>query len=215
MPEIIIPQRFAQRRGTPSEWAATPSILYEGEIGFELDDDNRTVKWKIGDGVTPWPGLPYFSDGGDGSVQMQATATHIQWRASAEDDWEDLVALDDLRGPAGEDSTVPGPIGPAGGPSGIIENTGTVTIDASHKNNWLLQSSGDVTFPVPSSIGFVNGDFVNVRRQAGTVGFVAGTGATLDFNDTLFSPSINALKDSVAVVAHGDTWMLVGPLEAL
>lgn len=65
MPEIIIPQRFAQRRGTPAEWAAAPNVLYEGEIGFELDDSNRTVKWKIGDGVTPWAALPYAGDSFD------------------------------------------------------------------------------------------------------------------------------------------------------
>ena len=68
MPEIVIPQRFAQRRDIPANWASKNSVLWEGEIGFEQDPGTlQTLKWKIGDGVTPWNSLPYFSSGGGGS----------------------------------------------------------------------------------------------------------------------------------------------------
>ena len=52
------------RRGTAAEWAASQpqpggEVLKLGEPGYEKD----TRKLKIGDGVTPWNSLPYFSDG--------------------------------------------------------------------------------------------------------------------------------------------------------
>lgn len=52
------------RRGTAAEWAASEpqpggEILKLGEPGYEKD----TGKLKIGDGVTPWNSLSYFSDG--------------------------------------------------------------------------------------------------------------------------------------------------------
>lgn len=202
--------RFKVRGGTAANLATVNEVPLSRELVVETD----TGKMKLGDGVTPYNDLGYISSGGVDGFEMRVDSGYIQYTTDGVE-WENLVAVEDLKGPPGADSTVPGPPGPVGGPSGIVANTGPVTVNASHKNNWLLQSSGDVTFPVPSSIGFVNGDFVNVRRQAGTVGFVAGVGASLDFNDALFAPSINALKDSVAVVAHGDAWMLVGPLEAL
>lgn len=254
MPEIIIPQRFAQRRGTPAEWAASPSILYEGEIGFELDPaTSRTVKWKVGDGVTPWSELPYFGSGGGGSVQMQATATHIQWRASEEAAWEDLIALADLQGPAGEDSTVPGPPGPAvelqvtddyiqwreedapgwtnlialadlkgndstvpgpaGGPTHVLATAGNLTLEAAHNGAFLLHTAGVITCPATAAAGFSTGDIVEVRRQGGTVGFAAGSGAALDYDSSRFGPSIYGMKDVVALkVVATNTWALIGPL---
>lgn len=53
------------RRDTANDWTAAPSvlgrgILYEGEIGIELD----TNRFKIGDGTTHWSSLDYFGTGG-------------------------------------------------------------------------------------------------------------------------------------------------------
>lgn len=53
------------RRDTADDWASAPNtlgrgILYEGEIGFELD----TYRFKIGDGTTPWDSLDYFGSSG-------------------------------------------------------------------------------------------------------------------------------------------------------
>lgn len=75
MPEIVLPQRFAQRRGTEAEWAASPTVLYEGEIGFLLDETNRSIGWKVGDGVTPWALLPYFASGGTGGGSVWRNGT--------------------------------------------------------------------------------------------------------------------------------------------
>ena len=54
-----------QKRGTSDRWSALDPVLAAGEIGYETD----TVKFKIGDGTTPWSSLSYFSttSGGGGS----------------------------------------------------------------------------------------------------------------------------------------------------
>lgn len=46
------------RRGTASSWTIANPILSSGELGFETD----TNKFKIGDGVSTWSSLVYFSD---------------------------------------------------------------------------------------------------------------------------------------------------------
>jgi hypothetical protein len=56
----VIPGRFQLRRDTAQNWrTANPNpILANGEQGLETD----TKKMKIGDGVTRWNDLAYFSD---------------------------------------------------------------------------------------------------------------------------------------------------------
>lgn len=54
----VIKYRFVLRRGLAADWTAKNEVLLQGEFGLELD----TGKKKVGDGVTPWNGLPY--DGG-------------------------------------------------------------------------------------------------------------------------------------------------------
>ena len=51
--------RMQQRRGTSLEWQAVSDtvILASGEIGLETD----TGHYKVGDGVTVWSNLPYFT----------------------------------------------------------------------------------------------------------------------------------------------------------
>ncbi len=47
------------RRDTAANWTAVDPILAEGEAGLETD----TGRFKIGDGVTTWTSLAYFTDG--------------------------------------------------------------------------------------------------------------------------------------------------------
>jgi hypothetical protein len=51
--------RIQLRRGISTEWATFNPVLFEGEIGVELD----TNKIKIGDGTLPWLSLPYTVGG--------------------------------------------------------------------------------------------------------------------------------------------------------
>src|SRR5690606_22965788 len=44
------------------------------------------------------------ADGADGrEVELQTSATHVQWRYVGETEWTDLVALSAITGPAGAD----------------------------------------------------------------------------------------------------------------
>ncbi|OEO30167.1 hypothetical protein VW23_022670 [Devosia insulae DS-56] len=57
------------------------------------------------------------ADGPPGrSLEMRSTTTHLQWRLVGDTGWSDLVALDELRGPPGQDGAagVPGQAGTPG-----------------------------------------------------------------------------------------------------
>jgi len=101
------------RRDSAADWTANDPVLAEGELGLELDTDQV----KMGDGVTPWTGLPYFANvigpqgpqgpaGADGATGPQGPQ-----------------GIAGPQGPAGADSTVPGPQGDTG-PQGPIGATG-------------------------------------------------------------------------------------------
>lgn len=111
MSQIVVAQRMWQRRDTAANWTTANPVLAAGEIGVELGGTPEDTQFKIGTGSHPWNALPYFAgggDGGDGPVEMRATATHIQWREVGESTWHDLVPLSDLEGPPGDDGG-PGP----------------------------------------------------------------------------------------------------------
>jgi len=58
-----IPARIVIRRDTAANWTTVNPVLLSGEWGFETD----ARKLKIGDGVTAWVALSYFSTGSGGS----------------------------------------------------------------------------------------------------------------------------------------------------
>ncbi len=60
------------RRDTSVNWTNINPILAQGELGYEID----TNLLKIGDGLTAWTSLPYFSSGGGASGEAN-TASNI------------------------------------------------------------------------------------------------------------------------------------------
>jgi len=58
------------RRGIAALWTANNPILAEGEFGFETD----TKRLKIGDGLTHWIGLAYFSSVGSGTPSISTSS---------------------------------------------------------------------------------------------------------------------------------------------
>lgn len=54
------------RRDTETGWNNNNPVLAQGEVGIELG----TNKFKIGDGVSVWTGLPYFSSGSGSSSDL-------------------------------------------------------------------------------------------------------------------------------------------------
>ena len=55
--------RIVLRHNTTAGWAEVgeKEVLRKGEIGLEFNQSSNVPKMKIGDGVRPWNGLPYFS----------------------------------------------------------------------------------------------------------------------------------------------------------
>lgn len=85
--ELAVEEGFV---GTELEWLAS----LEGADG--LDGTNGTNGVDGTDGV----------DGADGrEVELQKSATHVQWRYEGDPTWADLVPLADITGPAGTDGT--------------------------------------------------------------------------------------------------------------
>ena len=59
--------RIQLRRDTALNWNTANPILAQGEMGFETD----TNQFKIGDGVSAWNSLTYFSGGGGGESTIR------------------------------------------------------------------------------------------------------------------------------------------------
>jgi len=100
------------------------------------------------------------SDGADGrEVELQVTATHIQWRLTG-GSWLDLVALSELEGPAGQtgakgdkgDTGAAGAGVPAGGAAGQVLKKSS---GADYATAWEDESSG-------------GGSTVAINAQTGT-----------------------------------------------
>lgn len=62
--------RIQLRRDLANVWSATNPVLSDGEPGVERD----TGRMKIGNGTTPWNGLPYVGGGSGGDLNY----THTQ-----------------------------------------------------------------------------------------------------------------------------------------
>jgi hypothetical protein len=56
--------RIKLRRDTNANWGTNNPILQSGEIGIVIDSATDSEKLKIGDDVTPWNDLSFFSPGG-------------------------------------------------------------------------------------------------------------------------------------------------------
>ena len=85
--------RMQQRRGTASQWISSNEgdgpILNAGEIGWESD----TNKFKIGDGVSYWADLDYFSD--INSTVNPSFGSSITFEGATANDFETTLAITD------------------------------------------------------------------------------------------------------------------------
>jgi hypothetical protein len=58
----MVNSKILIRRDLAANWTSANPVLGDGEQGYETD----TRKMKIGDGITNWINLPYFSGGASG-----------------------------------------------------------------------------------------------------------------------------------------------------
>jgi len=87
-------------------------IIGNLEVDVDTPSDGQILKFVGGKWVNSTGG------GGDArEVQIQKSATHIQWRYEGETAWTNLVALSELKGDTGD-------LGPTG-PQGLQGNAGT------------------------------------------------------------------------------------------
>ena len=59
---ITVYTEMQQRRDTVAHWTSVNPVPLAGEICVSMD--TNPLSFKIGDGVTNWVNLPYFSSGG-------------------------------------------------------------------------------------------------------------------------------------------------------
>ena len=179
--------RMQQRRGTASQWISSNAgdgpILNAGEIGWESD----TNKFKIGDGVSYWANLDYFSD--INSTVVPVFGTSISFEGSTADAYETTLQVTDPT--ADRTITLPnvtGTVITTGNLSDITNIgvfTSTITMEGSTANDFeLTLSAGDptadqtITFPdatgtvqlrvtdvSDTEIGYLNGVTSAIQTQ--------------------------------------------------
>ena len=82
--------RIQVRRDTTAGWAAANPVLAEGEPGF----DTTVKQLRIGDGATPWSGLPAATPDAGTIAQIMSTAEAIEGAVDANDALMTAVADD-------------------------------------------------------------------------------------------------------------------------
>ncbi len=77
------------RSGTAAQWTSSGRVLREGEPGFESD----TGRFKIGNGVSAWPQLPYVGSGLDVSSveELEETLEGVYVEQGPDDNVERVV----------------------------------------------------------------------------------------------------------------------------
>jgi len=198
--------RFRVRRRTAADWTALNEVLLSAEIGLETD----TGKIKIGDGVTPWNGLAYFTG--------QPNMTLVAGAGIVIDDTEPAVPVvinDGVRGliagaGVSVDATDPhNPVisasgGGSGGRSSVthlaVSSSGPLDLDYALGDYFVVSLSNDVTLlsiiNPPAYCGSIRVRFI--QDTTGNWGVVLSNNMrAIEGSDTSISPA-----SSSATVLH-------------
>lgn len=87
MAKKIISARMQQRQDTRAAWEAANPVLLEGELGIVNDDPGL---YKMGDGSTPWNGLPYRGFDGNIVQETGSSSRSVMSQAAVSQGLEDL-----------------------------------------------------------------------------------------------------------------------------
>ena len=94
--------------GTVESEAELPT---DAEVGDGYLIDGELFVWQangewLNVGQIQGPPGPDGADGADGrEIELQTTATHVQWRYVGDSTWTNLIAISAITGPAGQDGT--------------------------------------------------------------------------------------------------------------
>lgn len=177
---------FKLRRGPSFEWTERNTTLLAGEPGIEID----TGKFKIGNGVTPWSGLPYFSN--DQLVGAMIAAA---------------IADATFEG-------VPGPPGPKGdkgdtGNTGATGSQGLQGIQGIQGNTGLQGPKGDTGNTGSQGIQGDTGSQgpQGPKGDTGSIGPQGPKGDTGDAGTSYTGPKITVSSIAPSTPSTGDVWI--------
>lgn len=94
--------RMQQRRDTTARWASANPVLLDGELGYDTTLD----RYKVGDGVTAWTGLPWadrLEDTRDAAMQAQAAEAGAVAARDTARDISNIAVPDDVMTAVGAD----------------------------------------------------------------------------------------------------------------
>lgn len=104
MPDNVVNSRLVNAHHTASVWATISTVPKAGEICLETD----TSKFKVGDGTHTYAELPYFNEGGTGSITTVEDGTSTGGLGSLKVTTDGVVTYPKAYGlgsMAGEDSS--------------------------------------------------------------------------------------------------------------
>ena len=214
--------RMQQRRGTAAQWISSNDglgpTLNAGEIGWESD----TNKFKIGDGVSAWANLDYFSD--VNSTVNPAFGSSITFEGASANEYETVLQVTDPT--ADRTITLPnvtGTVITTGNLSDITDIgvfTSTITMEGSTADaHELILSAGDptqdrtITFPdATGTVALIEdlntslGSYVESADIGNTSG-VAG----LDSNKNLLVPGTSIIVEGTTDNGNETTLTVTDP----
>jgi hypothetical protein len=216
--------RMQQRRGTASQWISSNDgngpILNAGEIGWESD----TNKFKIGDGVSNWANLDYFSD--VNSTVNPAFGTSITFEGATANEYETTLQVTDPT--ADRTITLPnvtGTVITTGNLSDITNIgvfTSTIVMEGSTADDYeLTLSAGDptedrtITFPDASGTVALAEDVstsLGSYIASADIGAISGV-AGLDSNKNVIVPGTSIIVEGTTDNGNETTLTVVDPTE--
>jgi len=162
--------RIKLRRDTSTNWTSNNPILVEGELAYETD----TKKFKLGDGVTAWNGLSYFT--------MIGSATDVLTLLKTVDGASSLLDADLLDGQEGSYylawanlTDVPTTFAPAAHTLDSHSNVSIASIDAGELLKWSGTAWVNNTL-AEAGIQPYDADLATIAALTGTYGFLKKTG---------------------------------------
>lgn len=176
MAETLV--QYRNPTGTAAEWTTADSVLADAEIGVESD----TGKIKIGDGVTTWTALAYFTGGGAGSGDVVGPTSAVDERIAVFDTTTGKLIKDGgvavaglataAQGTLADSATQPGDLGAVATSNdyGDLDNLPTLgTAAATAATDYATAAQGATadTATQPGDLG--NSAGLDVGTIAGTV----------------------------------------------
>lgn len=150
------------------------------------------------------PGDPGSPGDPGPAVELQVTATHIQWRVVGDVSWVQLIALTELKGDPGDDSP---PVAPVAGDGISIDDTDPLApvISATFSGSYTDLTDKPTIPDDPADIGAATaaqGTTADTAVQPGDLATVATTG---QYSDLLGKPSIPSTPGDIgaATAAQG------------